>query len=321
MKVIDTAIPDVKIIEPMVFSDERGFFMETWNQKEFDDKVAKRFFVQDNHSVSEKGVLRGLHYQTAPYEQGKLVRVTKGSAFDVAVDIRPESPTYGKYVSAVLSETNKRMLWVPEGFAHGFVALEDDTHFLYKTTNHYNKSSERAINWDSDLLSIDWPLRDNLIISEKDAIAPVFTYQPRLPNTNVLLRSSLISLIDLPPLGDERGSLVSIEVANNIPFDVKRVYYIYGTKSGVSRGFHAHKNLQQLAVCVSGSCRMLLDDGKSREEIWLNTPEVGLIIGNNIWREMHDFSEDCVLLVLASEHYDESDYIRDYSEFLKQVSQ
>lgn len=321
MKVIDTGIPEVKIIEPDIYGDKRGWFMESWNQKLFNEHVAQRLFVQDNHSASEKGVLRGLHYQTAPYEQGKLVRVTKGSAFDVAVDIRPESPTYGKYVSAVLSETNKRMLWVPEGFAHGFVALEDDTHFLYKTTNKYNKSSERAIRWDSDLLSIDWPLRDNLIISEKDAIAPAFTYQPKLPNKSVFLSSSLISLIDLPPLGDERGSLVSIEAATNIPFDVKRVYYIYGTKNGVSRGFHAHKNLKQLAVCVSGSCRMLLDDGKAREEIWLNTPEVGLIIGNNIWREMHDFSEDCVLLVLASEHYDESDYIRDYSVFIKQATQ
>jgi len=132
---------------------------------------------------------------------------------------------------------------------------------------------------------------------------------------------SIVKLIDLPSLEDNRGALVSIEAAKNIPFEVKRVYYIYGTKKGVSRGFHAHKNLQQLAVCVSGSCRMLLDNGKSREEIWLNTPEVGLIIGNSIWREMHDFSEDCVLLVLASEHYDESDYIRDYSVFIKQATQ
>lgn len=321
MKIIDTAIPDVKIIEPAVYSDERGSFMETWNQQQFDEKVAKRAFLQDNHSVSARGVLRGLHYQIAPYEQGKLVRVTKGSAFDVAVDIRPESATYGKYVSVVLSQENNRMLWVPEGFAHGFVALEDDTHFLYKTTNNYNKACERAIHWNSEQLSINWPMRDNLIISEKDSIAPVFVYEPILQNTEIRNSESLIKLINLPPLGDERGSLVSIEARNSIPFEVKRVYYIYGTKQGVSRGFHAHKNLEQLAVCVAGKCRMTLNNGKKQESIWLDSPTKGLHISNSIWREMHDFSEDCVLLVLASEHYDESDYIRDYSLFIMKENQ
>jgi dTDP-4-dehydrorhamnose 3,5-epimerase-like enzyme len=130
---------------------------------------------------------------------------------------------------------------------------------------------------------------------------------------------SVIRLIDLPSLGDDRGSLVSIEATNHIPFEVKRVYYIYHTKLGVSRGFHAHKNLQQLAVCVAGKCRFLLDDGVTRESVWLDTPDKGLLIGNSVWREMHDFSEDCVLLVLASEHYDESDYIRDYSIFCEAV--
>lgn len=131
---------------------------------------------------------------------------------------------------------------------------------------------------------------------------------------------SLVKLIDLPSLGDERGSLVAIESLSNVPFEIKRVYYIFGTEKGVSRGFHAHKNLQQLAVCVSGRCQFLLDDGEIKESVWLNSPKQGLIIGNNVWREMHDFSEDCVLLVLASEHYDESDYIRDYSLFIKQVN-
>lgn len=130
---------------------------------------------------------------------------------------------------------------------------------------------------------------------------------------------SLVKLIDLPSLGDERGSLVSIETAKSIPFDVKRVYYIYGTKDGVSRGFHAHKNLQQLAVCVAGTCRILLDDGNVQESVWLDSPAKGLIIGNNVWREMHDFTKDCVLLVLASEHYDESDYIRCYDSYLRMV--
>lgn len=131
---------------------------------------------------------------------------------------------------------------------------------------------------------------------------------------------SLIHLIDLPSLGDDRGSLVAIEANKHIPFEVKRVYYIFGTQPGVSRGFHAHKNLQQLAVCVSGKCRMLLDDGINKESVWLDSPTKGLLIGNNLWREMHEFSDDCVLLVLASEHYDESDYIRDYSEFCSAVN-
>lgn len=128
---------------------------------------------------------------------------------------------------------------------------------------------------------------------------------------------SLINLVELPSLGDDRGSLVSIEANNHIPFEVKRVYYISQTKQGVSRGFHAHKNLQQLAVCVAGQCRLLLDNGVSRESICLDSPTKGVLIGNNLWREMHDFSADCVLLVLASEHYDEQDYIRNYQEFLR----
>ena len=127
---------------------------------------------------------------------------------------------------------------------------------------------------------------------------------------------SLIKLIDLPFLWDERGSLVAIESTNTIPFEIKRVYYLFGIEQGVSRGFHAHKNLQQLAVCIAGKCRMLLDDGKKKESVWLDSPKYGLIIGSHVWREMHDFSKDCVLLVLASQLYDESDYIRDYQKFL-----
>lgn len=130
---------------------------------------------------------------------------------------------------------------------------------------------------------------------------------------------SLVRWAEFPALGDDRGALVSIEGAKTISFDIKRVYYIYGTKAGVVRGYHAHKALEQIAVCVSGQCKMLLDDGKNKEEIWLNSPEKGIYIGSMIWREMHAFSADCVLLVLASEHYDEADYIRDYDEFLAQV--
>ncbi|CAG9434745.1 TPA: sugar 3,4-ketoisomerase [Providencia alcalifaciens] len=127
----------------------------------------------------------------------------------------------------------------------------------------------------------------------------------------------LINTIEFKKLGDDRGSLISLEQHKNIPFEVKRIYYIFGTKEGVSRGFHAHKNLEQVAICVKGSCRFLLDDGKNKEEVILNDPSVGLYINNVTWREMHDFSEDCVLIVLASELYDESDYIRNYTEFKK----
>jgi dTDP-4-dehydrorhamnose 3,5-epimerase-like enzyme len=127
---------------------------------------------------------------------------------------------------------------------------------------------------------------------------------------------SLLKTIDFPGLGDERGSLISLETHKKIPFDIKRVYYIYGTKADVARGFHAHKKLQQVAVCVSGKCRIILDNGNKREELWLDSPAKGLLIGDLVWREMHDFSNDCILLVMASEHYDESDYIRDYEDFL-----
>jgi len=131
---------------------------------------------------------------------------------------------------------------------------------------------------------------------------------------------SLIQMIDFQVLGDKRGSLVALEAGKEVPFDVKRVYYLFGTKAGVTRGFHAHKALRQVAVCISGSCRFLLDDGKKKEKIFLDSPNQGLLIEHLAWREMYDFSEDCVLLVLASEHYDEEDYIRDYDEFLNAIS-
>jgi RimJ/RimL family protein N-acetyltransferase/dTDP-4-dehydrorhamnose 3,5-epimerase-like enzyme len=126
---------------------------------------------------------------------------------------------------------------------------------------------------------------------------------------------SLVQWINFPSLGDERGSLVALEGAKTVPFEIKRVYYIFGTQPGVARGFHAHRNLRQVAVCVTGKCRMVLDDGDKREEAWLDSPTKGLVIGDMVWREMHDFSSDCVLLVLASEHYDETDYIRSYEDF------
>ena len=183
MKLTQTSIPDVVIIEPTVYEDERGWFMESFNEKRFKQELnslglaVPGSFVQDNHSCSYRGVLRGLHYQIAPHGQGKLVRVTRGAAFDVAVDIRPGSATFGQHVAMELSEKNGRMLWIPEGFAHGFLALEDDTHFLYKTTGYYHKESERALRWDSPELQIDWPVVEKLQITDKDQSAPEFASQ------------------------------------------------------------------------------------------------------------------------------------------------
>lgn len=176
MKVIDTAIPDVKIIEPDVFSDERGWFMESWNHKSFCEQIANREFVQDNQSLSHRGVLRGLHYQISPFAQGKLVRVITGSVFDVAVDIRKDSETYGRYVAAELTADNKKILWIPEGFAHGFLALEDNTKFAYKTTGYYNKESDRSLHWKSPTLNIEWPSLEEIFVNEKDSLAPLFEY-------------------------------------------------------------------------------------------------------------------------------------------------
>ncbi|WP_336219203.1 dTDP-4-dehydrorhamnose 3,5-epimerase [Citrobacter amalonaticus] len=171
MNVIKTEIPDVLIFEPKVFGDDRGFFFESFNQKVFEEAVGRKVeFVQDNHSKSKKGVLRGLHYQLAPFAQGKLVRCVVGEVFDVAVDIRKSSPTFGKWVGVNLSAENKRQLWIPEGFAHGFYVLQDNTEFVYKCTNFYKPSFEQALLWNDPVLNITWPVIDKLspIISEKD---------------------------------------------------------------------------------------------------------------------------------------------------------
>ncbi|CAK2713092.1 dTDP-4-dehydrorhamnose 3,5-epimerase [Vibrio crassostreae] len=169
MKVIDTRIPDVKIIEPSVFGDERGFFMETWNQKQFEELVTGKptKFVQDNHSKSKQGILRGLHYQTEN-TQGKLVRVVSGEVFDVAVDIRQGSPTFGEWVGEYLSAENKRQLWIPEGFAHGFYVTSDEAEFVYKCTDFYNPQAEISIAWNDNILNVNWPLDGFPTLSEKD---------------------------------------------------------------------------------------------------------------------------------------------------------
>lgn len=172
MKVINTQLDEVKIIEPAVFGDERGFFMETWNQKKFEELVTNGVatnFVQDNHSKSKKGILRGLHFQSEN-TQGKLVRVGVGSVFDVAVDVRKHSPTLGKWVGVELSAENKRQLWIPEGFAHGFYVLSDTAEFIYKCTDYYNPAAECSIKWDDPVLDIQWPISCGGIpqLSEKD---------------------------------------------------------------------------------------------------------------------------------------------------------
>lgn len=174
MKATPTAIPDVLVIEPKVFGDDRGFFFESYNKKVFQEATGLDVeFVQDNHSKSAKNVLRGLHYQIQQ-PQGKLVRVVQGEVFDVAVDIRKSSPTFGKWVGEVLSSENKRMMWVPAGFAHGFVVLSATAEFLYKTTDYWAPGFERCIAWNDQTIGIDWPILEQPVMSGKDKLGTLF---------------------------------------------------------------------------------------------------------------------------------------------------
>jgi len=173
MEIVHTPLDGLLIIKPDLFADERGYFFESFNLEKFIAAGLNLSFVQDNESMSKKGVLRGLHFQAPPFGQGKLVRVIRGAVLDVAVDIRRDSPTYGKWESVVLTGQNKWMYWIPEGFAHGFITLEDDTIFFYKCTNVYNKASEGSIHWNDPGLNIDWGGTDPLI-SAKDVAAPRF---------------------------------------------------------------------------------------------------------------------------------------------------
>ena len=176
MKATPTAIPDVMVVEPKVFGDARGFFYESFNQQAFNAATGTNFeFVQDNHSRSRKGVLRGLHYQLSPHAQGKLVRVISGAVFDVAVDIRRSSPSFGKWVGAELSAENHHQLWIPPGFAHGFVVLSDTADFVYKTTAYYAPESDRGLLWNDPDIAIAWPQLDIAFsLSEKDRNQPAF---------------------------------------------------------------------------------------------------------------------------------------------------
>ena len=170
MKITTLKIPEIKLIEPDIYFDERGFFYESFNQRKFNEAIGENVnFVQDNHSKSKKGVLRGLHYQEEPFAQGKLVRVITGNVFDVAVDIRTDSPTYGNWVAEKLSAENKKQLWIPKGFAHGFLTISDDAEFLYKTTNFYSKEHERSIHWKNNDFNINWPsIKEDIFTSHKD---------------------------------------------------------------------------------------------------------------------------------------------------------
>ena len=175
MNIVKTDIPGLVIIEPKVFDDSRGFFFEAFNQKEFEEKVFCTKFVQDNESKSSFGVIRGLHYQLPPHAQSKLVRVVKGSVLDVAVDIRKGSPTFGKHVAAELSENNKKLFFIPRGFAHGFAVLSDEVIFQYKCDNYYAPDSEGSIRWNDPELNIDWGLKPNqVVLSERDKAVPLF---------------------------------------------------------------------------------------------------------------------------------------------------
>ena len=173
MKIIKTEIEGLLIIKPRIFEDDRGYFFESWSKAAFENAGLDINFVQDNQSFSSKGVVRGLHFQNPPFAQGKLVRVLKGSALDVAVDIRKNSPTYGKHVSVLLSGKNKTMFWIPPGFAHGFSTLEDNTIFSYKCSGVYNKESEGSLMWNDTDLNIDWQIKSP-IISEKDQNSELF---------------------------------------------------------------------------------------------------------------------------------------------------
>jgi len=169
MKVTPLKIPDMKLIEPDIFEDERGFFYESFNKQKFNEAIGEEInFVQDNHSKSSHGVLRGLHYQEAPFEQGKLIRVIVGEIFDVAVDVRKESPTYGQWVSEILSAENKKQLWTPQGFAHGFLVLSDIAEVNYKTTDFYSKNHEKCIKYNDHDINIPWPKMKKYYLSSKD---------------------------------------------------------------------------------------------------------------------------------------------------------
>ena len=190
MNIVETKIQGLLIIEPAIFEDDRGWFMESFNQQKFEAALLDRKqpvpnFVQENHSFSKKGVLRGLHYQISPHAQGKLVRVVQGRAWDVAVDIRKDSSTFGQWVGVELTEQNHKQFWIPAGFAHGFIALEDNTQFLYKTTDYYSKECERSIIWNDETLAIDWHIETELELKLTDKDRLALTFQQAIASNDI----------------------------------------------------------------------------------------------------------------------------------------
>ena len=182
MKSSPLTIPDVILFEPEIYKDERGFFFESFNQKVFEDAVGQSsIFVQDNHSSSQENVLRGIHYQLPPKAQGKLVRVTHGEIFDVAIDIRASSPTFGQWVGKTLTANNRLQMWIPEGFAHAFLTISETAEVQYKTTNDYAPELERCIAWDDPAISIQWPLKTEVILSPKDAMGVSLQQSDKFP--------------------------------------------------------------------------------------------------------------------------------------------
>ena len=175
MHIQTTKLSGVLLIKPRVFRDDRGFFLESWNKRAFDEAAGRSIeFLQDNHSRSSKGVLRGLHYQADPMAQAKFITVMRGSIFDVAVDIRPESPTYGQWVGEVLTDESREMLWIPEGFAHGFYVLSEFADVVYKTNNYYSPEHERCIRWNDPALAVEWPISQKPLVSPKDEMGERF---------------------------------------------------------------------------------------------------------------------------------------------------
>jgi dTDP-4-dehydrorhamnose 3,5-epimerase len=322
VRIFETSLADVVVLESAISEDSPGFPADCFDEHMFHATLRAaglsipQSLILDSHIHLNGGMLRGLNYQLPPHAQGNLIRTFSGSAYVAAVDMRRGSMTFGKWAGVELRGDNPNMLWIPQGFAHGYIALEDNTHIQVRKTHRDNTEFQRKIRWNDAAIDINWPKLAEIHVSKEDAVAPQFVNSE--PHSEFLHGTT--EPVELKIIGDERGSLVAIEPGLNIPFEIKRVYYIYGTLPDVGRGFHAHRRLEQMAICVAGSCIMVIDDGVTRQEVKLESANKALLIRNMIWREMHEFSDDCVLLVLASEYYDESDYIRDYEQFIQEVN-
>lgn len=322
MNIITTELAGVVVVELTRTETSLGWDLEIFDEAIFNRQL-KTFgyprsgiLSQDIFVSSKRGVIRGIDYQMSPASQEMLVSVIGGSAYHVVVDIRRDSITFGRWFGIEMTSRCNKLLWVPEGFAYGSMALEDNTCYMYKATALYSISSRKTLRWDDQEIGVLWPeVKSHAVTTEEYSPATTLTDIKR----NFPSAKGSVDKADLIIHGDHRGSLIALEQGEGIPFEIKRAYYIFDTKLGVSRGFHAHYRLQQFIVCVSGKCRLVTDDGTNRTSVWLDSPTKALLVKNLIWREMHDFSEDCVLLVFASHHYDELDYIRNYDDFKKAV--